>query len=675
MNERRALGSHARTAGHWADLRPPGVISGTQGVSRWLALWCTLWALLLVSAGGPSAQAAGATPLATVERDGVRLRVWLQPGAGQAQLQSQKAATLRVAVSSTLDDAPLPGLQPGAWVDRLDGAAPDGAACARRVGGYLSRGLTERPWRDLTGYHVLLLNGDASISVLDPRTNFAGKSSLRTVVPLPGNGFDWDLSPAHDRLFVSVPATQQVVVVDMATLDQPLLLKAPGSPGRVRLHPAGGQVWVGVPQPAPRRSNTGVQPGEGGVWLLDANDPTRHAWVATGNGHHEFAFDPDGLTLVTNRDAGTVSFVDGTLALERRRANTGGVPIAAAFDTRARQFIVAEAREGALLRFDHTGRAIDRLSLSPGLGPMAVSPDGRWLLVLNPAGHRVHVVDLLAWRQAHDIAVGGRPFQLEFSSAFAYVRALDREDVTMVQLASLAGTPLVQRFTAGEKRPADAPELPLASQMSVLPDDTGVFVLSPQDGTLYTYMQGMNAPMGGISPRGHPLRAVRVARQGLLPVGRGIYEARVTMPHAPAVMLALATDRPSTRHCLRVALAPNDAEHVARPTTRIEWQVSGDAQSGRSVGLTLDGDAALAWPPSLKVWVFQPGGARVALLAERTGLQALDAATGRAVYAARVADLPPGAYYAHVSPTSDGVVTPALARQFASFEIAEGDRR
>lgn len=635
----------------------------------------SLLVLLALEAAVLPARAAETAPLATIEREGVRLRVWIEPETGRAQLQSQQPARLRIGVTSMLDDAPLPGVQPGAWLDRLDGAAPDAAACARRVGGYLSRGLTERPWRDLTGYHVLLLNGDASLSVLDPRTNFAGKSSLRTVVPLPGNGFDWDLSPTHERLFVSVPATQQVAVVDMATLGQPLLLKAPGSPGRVRVHPAGRQLWVGVPQPAPRRSNTGVQPGEGGVWLVDVNDPARHAWVATGNGHHEFAFDPDGLALVTNRDAGTVSFVDGVAALERRRASTGGVPIAAAFDARARQFIVAEAREGALHRFDHTGRALDKLALAPGLGPMAVSPDGRWLLVLNPAGNRIHVVDLPAWRQAHDIPVGGRPFQLDFSSAYAFVRALDREDVTMVQLASLAGSPLVQRFTAGEKRPADAPELPLATQLAVLPDDNGVFVLSPQDGTLYTYMQGMNAPMGGISPRGHPLRAVRVARQGLLSTGRGMYEARVTMPRAPAVVLALATDRPSTRHCLRVALAADGAERVARPTTRIEWQVSGEAGAGQHVGFTLDGDAALAWPPSLTVWVFQPGGARVALVAERTGLQALDAATGRAVYAARLADLAPGAYYAHVSPTPDGVVSPALARQFASFEIPKAGRQ
>jgi len=630
-------------------------------------------ACLLAALGAARAGEPEAPPTRVIERDGLRLRVWLQPRAGAAgELRQGQPATLRVALSSALDDTPLALPPPGAWLDRATAAAKlDDAACTGRIGSYLGGSFTERPWRDLSGYQVLLLNGDASISVLDPQTNFAGKTSLRGVIPLPGAGFDWDLSPAHDQLFVSMPATRQVAMVDMATLAAPRLLDAPGSPGRVRVHPSGRQLWVGVPQPAPRKSNTAVQPAEGGVWLVSRADPSRHAWVATGDGHHEFAFDPDGLAAVTNRDSGSVSFVDGATALERRRVTIGGAPISAAFDARARLFIVAEARAGVLQRFDHGGQPLDRLELAPGIGPMATSPDGRWLLVLNPAANLVHVVDLAAWRRVHDLPVPGRPFQLAYSGAYAYVRALDSDDVTMLQLASLGAAPLVQRFSAGEKRPADAPDLPIAAQFAPLPDDNGVFVLSPPDGTLYTYMQGMNAPMSGISPRGHPLRAVRVARQGLLEISRGVFEAQLVLPDSPGLLLALAMQGPpAARHCIGLALAPDGAAAAqASVPTRVSWRIHGSAGTAKQVEVTLEGDAAKPWPQALPLWVFRTGGGRAALRAERTALTALEGGAVRVVYAASAADLRPGAYYVHLQAAPGGVVPATLARQFASFDI------
>ena len=700
------------------------------------------------SAVGPTAASAPvvnppeAEPLAIHEAEGLRLRIWLEPADGHGELARNGQATLRISVHSAADDSLLPAPLPAAWLDRLANNAastatenaaesttesanksaadiavdiaaddvatagangpgparqPDAADCRARIGAWLGGSLTERPWRDLAGYQVLLLNGDASLSILDPSVNFAGKTSLKSVVQLPSAGFDWDLTPRHDRLFVTLPETRQLAVIDLAGAmpSAPTrLLAVPGSPGRVAVQPDARLAWVGVPKPAPRRTNTGVQPGEGGVWLVDVAEPDRQAWVSTGDGHHEFAFDPDGLALVTNRDSGTVSFVDGRRALEVRRIAIGGVPIATTFDARERRFIVAEASEGGLHRFDHDGRPRDVLAVEPGLGPIRIAPGGRWLFALNPSRHLVQVVDLSTWQLSHTIPVGGRPFQLAFSTGYAYVRALDREDVTMIRLASLTGQPLVQRFTAGEQRPGDAAALPIASQFAPLPDDSGVFVLSPADNVLYTYMQGMNAPMAGVSPRGHPLRAVRVARQGLLEIERGVYEARVTLPSSPRALVALATSQPATRHCLNVGLAEAGPAQPTRRPTRIDWQAA--EAGGRRVALMLEGDAARQWPRSLALRAFAPGGGQRSLTAERGGVgevgkgaaglsaagagadaQADDTGTSEAGISTRVryeislSGLPAGSYYLHLVPTQDGLVSSSLARQYTSVTVDE----
>lgn len=634
-------------------------------------------------------------PTAIHEAEGLRLRLWLEPADGLDELTRNGQARLRVSVHAAADDSRLPGPLPAAWLDRLPASAakssetasisastgsavprPQAAAadCRARIGTLLGGSLTERPWRDLAGYQVLLLNGDASLSILDPTVNFAGKTSLKSVVQLPSVGFDWDLTPRHDQLFVTLPESRQLAIIDL-TGPMPSapsrLLAVPGSPGRVAVQPDARLVWVGVPRPTPKRTNTGVQPGEGGVWLVDVAEPDRQAWVGTGDGHHEFAFDPDGFGLVTNRDSGTVSFVDGRRALEIRRIAIGGVPIAAAFDARERRFIVAEASKGGLHRFDHDGQPRDVLALEPGLGPIRMAPGGRWLFAVNPSRDLIQIVDLSTWQLAHTIPVSGRPFELAFSTGYAYVRALDREDVTMIRLASLSGQPLVQRFTAGEQRPGDAAGLPIASQFAPLPDDSGVFVLSPADNVLYTYMQGMNAPMAGVSPRGHPLRAVRVARQGLLEIERGVYEARVALPSSPRALIALATSQPATRYCLEVDLAEAAQALAGRLPTRIDWQ-AGEA-GDRRVGLVLEGDAARPWPRELALRAFAPGRGQRSLTAERAShFEAAEAGTATRVrYDVSLGGLPAGSYYLHLIPTEDGLISSALARQYTSVVVDE----
>lgn len=177
-----------------------------------------------------------------LEQDGVRTEMRLEAADGAA-LNPGASVRLRVRMTSALDGSPITRALPGVWIDSAE--APQAQAepadrCRQRIGRYVrANSLNPQALTDLNGYDVLALNADASISVLDPRTQFAGKTSLRATIELPGTGFDWASTPDDTRLFVSVPARSSLSVADLLSLRTTAEVVLAGSPGRVRVHPDG----------------------------------------------------------------------------------------------------------------------------------------------------------------------------------------------------------------------------------------------------------------------------------------------------------------------------------------------------------------------------------------------------------------------------------------------------
>jgi DNA-binding beta-propeller fold protein YncE len=590
--------------------------------------------LTLACVAGASAGLAADHPARweqRLEEGGVAARISIESLDGKP-LQAGAGARLRVALSSATDGSAMARLLPGVWIDSHDGGeAPTPADCQRRVARYArGTGVNPQALVDLNGYDVLALNADASVSVLDPRTQFAGKTSLRATLALPGPGFDWAADADDRQLWISVPSERAVVAADLVTLRSGPTLRLPGAPGRIRVEPVLRRAWVGVAR---------TEAGPGGLAVLEPVSPHQQHWVAlTGQGHVEFAFDPAGWVAVTQRESNEVVFIDPTtlrIAHRERLQVPGAMPLNVVFDAAARRFIVAEARGGTLWAFDHRGQPQGRLALSPGIGPMAVTPDGRWLLVANPSAHRVDVVDLPGWQRAHQVPVSGRPFDVAMTATYAYVRALDSEAVSLIALASLATVPRVQAIAMGERPPGRTPQLPLASPLVPMPDGTGSFVASPGDNAIYFYMEGMNAAAGSVSARGHQLRAVRVARRGLREIEPGVHEIEVVLPDAPQLVVALGTESPRTRLCTALALQP-------APETAAGWQLAWESfpvDQGRSrLSLQVRGATPAVLPPTLELRLFQPGSSGLVLQATRQ-------AEGR--YSAEVPDLAAGLWYVH----------------------------
>jgi hypothetical protein len=173
----------------------------------------------------------------TIEQEGLRVQFSIDPVTKQnapAMLQADQLVRIRMAVMRQADGHPLNNWNVGAWLDRAVSAASGAMpACAQRVAGYLGGDLLQRPLLDLTGYYVLTLDAESSISVLDPSVSFAGRTSLYGSLKLKGRGFDWTKTSDDAKLFVGLAEEPTVAIADLQTVQVVTHVSVPGLPTRV----------------------------------------------------------------------------------------------------------------------------------------------------------------------------------------------------------------------------------------------------------------------------------------------------------------------------------------------------------------------------------------------------------------------------------------------------------
>lgn len=477
------------------------------------------------------------------------------PGEAPPPLMEGDTVQVRFRLSDATSHEPLRGLSPSAWMDLgqvLAGKPQEKQECRERVALYLKGLPGIRPLVDLNSYYLLVMNQDASISVIDPLVGMTGKTSLYATVLLDRPGADWVKSRDGRRLFVSMPRAGQVAVVDTESFRLVGQVEAGPEPTRVALQPDGRYLWVGDGPRAGARS---------GVTVIALETLKPVARIPTGRGHHELAFSAeDRFAFVSNRESGTVSVIDIAQLRTVKELRTGPLPISLAYSSLSQALYVADAKEGTVIAIDGTSleeRA--RLTVRPGLGPLRMSPDGRWALVLNPTERTVYVIDSASHRLAHTLSVDGQPYQLSFTRGFAYVRLLDSERVQMINLSTLGteSKPAVQSFAAGTAAPQLAGDLSLADSVTPASTEAAVFVTSPAENTSYFYMEGMNAPMGSFGNYGHAARAVTVVDRSLRELEPGLYATSLRLPAAGRYDVAFLLDSPRVLHCFSLEVKEN----------------------------------------------------------------------------------------------------------------------
>lgn len=454
--------------------------------------------------------------------------------------------TLRFKITDTSGGVPLSNLRPVAWIDqRQTPQATAARECRAKVQSFLQSSFTRQPIVDLNAYFILALNDEPNISVIDPISGFGG-SKLYTLIALKSPGEDWVLTDDNKRLYVSMPLSNQIAVVDVPTWKVIANIDAGTKPTRVALQHDERYLWVG---------------NDNGVAVIDTVTAKLATQIKTGTGPHEIAFnDNDSLAFVTNKAAGTVSIIDVGKLAGISEVKVGPQPTSIDFSSLSKTAYVANEGDGSIVAIGGSKHdVIARIQTEPGIHSLQIPPDSRYGFAVNTSKSVVYVFDLASNRLLHTVPVGPGSDQITFTRNFAYVRSAGSEFVTMIKMAELGKEAAVTRFPAGQKAPGESSSTSIAPAIVAAPEEGSVLIANPADKMIYYYTEGMAAPMGSFQNYQRDPRALLVIDNSLRETERGIYASSVRLPNPGVYDVVFLLDSPRVINCFELSVADNPA--------------------------------------------------------------------------------------------------------------------
>ncbi len=524
----------------------------------------------------------------TVEVEGIRIAAEISPlNASRKPGEYREGDSVEVTfhISDTTTGTPLPGLFPGAWMDLVpDKAVENSKSCKEKIEGFVGGSLLSVPEVNLNVYYVLALNPNATISVVDPLFGFGG-SKLLSMIDLASPGYDWVSNENDTRVYVSMPESGRIAVIDTSSWKVTAEIETGGQPSRLGLQPDGRYLWVG----------DASGPGVTGIATAVVDLATHKvvARVGAGAGNHHFAFTQDSrYAFVLSEQAGTLSAIDIPPLKPIARLKVGEHPVSIAYSAVADTVYVADQTTGQIVAIDaRSQEVLTRLAARPGIGDMAIAPNGRLGLVVNPQTDELFIFDTALNRiiQTGDMLAG--PDQVSFSDELAYVRHQNSELVLMIPLGQLGreGEPVpVIDFPGGQKPFGKLAKPTAAAGIVQAPGATAVLVANPADQMIYYYKEGMAAPMGSFSNYGHVPRAVMVIDRSLTEKGSsGTYSTAIQLRRPGKYDLAFFLDAPRMTQCFRFQVLPNaelERQRLAATGARVEFlHQGGEVEAGREV--------------------------------------------------------------------------------------------
>ena len=508
-----------------------------------------------------------------ISREGVMVEFSARPvkeGADKVMAVDWADVTFRITDASTGE--PIKGRYPAAWMDlseAWDALGSKPMECTDRVTTYLQGIVGIRPMIDLNSHFLLVLNKDASISVIDPVVGITGITNLFTQINLDQPGADWAKTSDQKRLFVTMPLANQVALVDTDSFKTVKNIDAGYEPTRAELQNDERYLWIG---------NNTLESHHSGVTVIDTVEHQKLGFIETGKGHHEIAFsDDDRFAFVSNRNSGTVTVIDAQSRSKIKDIETGPVPLALAFSPLGRALYVADGKAGTVTVIDADKHEIrSRIEVKPGLGPMRFSEDGRWGVVVNPSANEVHVIDASTDQLAHTIKVGKQPYQVMFTRSFAYIRSLGTQDAGLIPVSEFDSSekPPVTYIPAGSNPPGLAAQISIADAMIPSVKQAASYIVNQADGTVHYYMEGMGAPMGAFRNYGHEARAIEIVDRSLSEKEPGVYTGRVKIPVAGIYDVAFMMDTPRFLHCFSAEVVPNPEFEPTKNRMAIEYETT-----------------------------------------------------------------------------------------------------
>src|SRR5215216_4637705 len=465
------------------------------------------------------------------------------------KVRAAEDANIKFKVTDTTTGTPVKGLNLSAWLSLREGEkAPDSAQCRAKIQSYLTGSMRARPDVDLNSYYILALNKSADISVIDPLLGFGG-SKLLTLVMMKSPGEDWVLTKDGEKLFVTLPAINQVAVIDTRSWKVANYIDTGVKPTSITLQPDQKYVWIG---------HEGSQPAASGVTAIDTGTLKIAAQFPTGAGRHEIVVSSDNrFAFVSNREGKTVSIVDVQKLTKINDVQVGPNPVSLALSELSKAIYAVSETDGSVAVIDAQGQLLTRIKAKPGARLIRFAPGGRYGFVLNTSQSIVSIFDAASNRMLHEVKVGKAPDQIIFSDTFAFIRSLETESVNMIRLATIGTEIDITEFPGGQGIPAQGSSPVRADSIVLAPEGNSVVLANPVDKTLYYYQEGMAAPMGNFQNyRREPLAALIVDRS-LRETAPGVYSTTVKLPASGHYDVAFLTDSPRIAHCFDVAADPN----------------------------------------------------------------------------------------------------------------------
>jgi YVTN family beta-propeller protein len=585
-------------------------------ISGLLSLLCAA-AVALPHAGSAAAAEASGLQQERITHGGLQISMDIVPSPG-SQLIEGKDAAFRFSLRDAVSGLPLAGIKPIVWVDSRKPVTGSAKAptCDEKIRAFLQGSLAYRPDVDLNTYYILALNEKATISVIDPLLGYY-KSKLITTVNLKSPGEDWVMTANGRRIFVSMPLSNQVAVVDTSTWKVVSNVAAGIRPVRVALQPDERYLWVGT--------------DDGSVVVIDVDRQQHLKTIRSGRGFHDIAFTEDSrYVFVTNRDSGTLSVIDAVRQEVIRELRAGSSPALVAYSQRAGAVYTISDSDGTVSVIDaKRHEAVASVSLKPGLRALKISPDGRWVFVANSKEDTLTIIDSSTNRVIHEAKVERQPDQIAFTKSFAFVRARGTDLVSLVPLDAIdkQGTLPVLQFTAGQAAPGQSPFTSVADAMSATPEGDVILVANPVDKMIYYYMQGMVSPMGSFQNYGSVPRAIRIVDRSLQQIEPGVFGTSLRLPKDGVYDVAFLLDKPRVSHCFTMTVQEDpsaaksakklDIEIVETPAV---FSVGEKAAIRFKVIEKATGAVSSSAQPVTVLWM-QPGGlqGRIDALSEGNG--------------------------------------------------------
>ena len=370
------------------------------------------------------------------DHQGVRVAFEMLPGRHvpdrpAGEFRDGDDVTFRFTLTDPSSGIGLANTHPAAWLAaRVADEPRDALGAAKTIARFVRGERLFRPALDLNVFYVLTMNDDASITVVDPLFGF-GNTRLLALVPLQGNAEDWALSENQDRLYIAIPSSDRITVVDTSRWAEIASIAPVRRASRLALQPDGHYLWAAY----------GEVGSECGVAVIDTESSKLVCSIPTGRGAHEIAFDRDSLhAFVANRDDGTVSLINTTALKKVVDIPTGKRPQSIAYSPASHMLYTTHEGDGTIAVLDPTSfSVIHRIQAEPGLGQIRFAPGGRLGFAVNPKANLVHIIDAATGRvvQTADTDLG--PDGVSFAGRLAYVHHRATATVRVIPIDALGG--------------------------------------------------------------------------------------------------------------------------------------------------------------------------------------------------------------------------------------------